>query len=156
MTQTSPNDNAEFQRAECRRLITNHCDQFAKQIGSARRRSAASKALATKKQTTKAPPSKKKNAKAPAKKASSSSKTKNPPRSSSSKKTGRISSDSQFEVARILDSRGRGTKREFLVEWRGFTAEESTWEPSSNILDPSLIDAYENIRSSKRIKKASK
>lgn len=71
-----------------------------------------------------------------------------------SKKKARSSSDNQFEVARILDSRGRGTKREFFVAWRGFSADDSTWEPSSNILDPALIKEFENTRRRKRPKRS--
>ena len=50
------------------------------------------------------------------------------------------------EAARILDSRGRGKTREFLVEWRGFSADDSTWEPVANILDKALIKEYENAK----------
>jgi len=54
------------------------------------------------------------------------------------------------EAARILDSRGRGKTREFLVEWRGFSADDSTWEPVANILDKTLIKEYDNAKKKSR------
>ncbi|KAL8441365.1 hypothetical protein Emag_007238 [Eimeria magna] len=41
--------------------------------------------------------------------------------------------DPVFEVDRLLDSRGSGVNEEFLVKWKGFPAEQATWEPLSNL-----------------------
>lgn len=35
----------------------------------------------------------------------------------------------QYEVARVVQQRGTGASREYLVEWRGYAAEAATWEP---------------------------
>ena len=139
MTKSSPNDTPEFQSEECRRLIKNHCAAW------------------TKKYTGKSKKKKPASTKASRSVASAAGKKKRAPASDlsqRSKKKARSSSDNQFEVARILDSRGRGTKREFFVAWRGFSADDSTWEPSSNILDPALIKEFENTRRRKRPKRS--
>ena len=39
--------------------------------------------------------------------------------------------DQLFEVDRIVAQRRRGRRVEYLVAWRGYPPEESTWEPSS-------------------------
>ncbi|KAL8440637.1 hypothetical protein Emag_007864 [Eimeria magna] len=41
--------------------------------------------------------------------------------------------DPVFEVDHLLDSRGSGVNEEFLVKWKGFPAEQATWEPLSNL-----------------------
>lgn len=40
----------------------------------------------------------------------------------------------EYEVERILDKR-RGAKDsyEYLVQWRGYSAEDNTWEPAHNV-----------------------
>ena len=159
MTKSSPNDTPEFQSEECRRLIKNHCAAWTKKYTgkSKKKKPASTKAwrsvasAAGKKKPGTAPTTASRSV-APA-----AGKKKRAPASDlsqRSKKKARSSSDNQFEVARILDSRGRGTKREFFVAWRGFSADDSTWEPSSNILDPALIKEFENTRRRKRSKRS--
>ena len=179
MTKSSPNDTPEFQSEECRRLIKNHCAAWTKKYTgkSKKKKPASTKAwrsvasAAGKKKPGTAPKTasrsvasaagKKKPGTAPTTASRSvapaAGKKKRAPASDlsqRSKKKARSSSDNQFEVARILDSRGRGTKREFFVAWRGFSADDSTWEPSSNILDPALIKEFENTRHRKRLKRS--
>lgn len=40
-----------------------------------------------------------------------------------------------FEVSRILESRGTGARKRWLVEWVGYPSWEATWEPLANIRD---------------------
>jgi len=50
-----------------------------------------------------------------------------------------------WDVKRIVDSRLRYKKLEYLVEWKGFkgTTEETTWEPAENVEDsPDLVLAF--------------
>ena len=44
---------------------------------------------------------------------------------------------------RIVDSRRKGHKVEYLVKWAGYSAEHNTWEPKVNILDKRLIDNFQ-------------
>ena len=40
-----------------------------------------------------------------------------------------------YEVERILNHRGEGENREYLVLWKGYSPEEATWESVSNLFD---------------------
>ena len=44
-----------------------------------------------------------------------------------------INDQLEYEVERILRKRIRRGKTEYLVEWRGYRPEDSTWEPLSNL-----------------------
>ena len=54
-----------------------------------------------------------------------------------------IDGEPQYEVEQLLEmraiKRGRATKREYLVKWRGYPYYEATWEPEANLID---LDAY--------------
>ena len=58
-----------------------------------------------------------------------------------------IENDPVFKVESLLDSRIRkvGSHRitEYLVRWADFSPIHDSWEPSENILDPSLISDFE-------------
>jgi hypothetical protein len=41
--------------------------------------------------------------------------------------------DVEFEVDYIADSRWKGRRLEFLVHWQGYSDEDRTWEPESNL-----------------------
>lgn len=51
-------------------------------------------------------------------------------------------SGSEYEVERILRERVKGGKRLFLVRWKGFDAEDDTWEAEENILSKDLITSF--------------
>ena len=52
-----------------------------------------------------------------------------------------------FLAEKIVDKRrrrGRGRRGwEYLVKWAGYDDSFNTWEPAENILDPKLIDDFE-------------
>ena len=41
--------------------------------------------------------------------------------------------DAEWEVERITAQRYSGHRTQFLVRWKGYSVEESTWEPRSNL-----------------------
>ncbi|KAL8444269.1 hypothetical protein Emed_006312 [Eimeria media] len=60
-------------------------------------------------------------------------------------------SDPVYEVEHILDSRGSGPGEEFLVQWKGYPAEQATWEPLSNLTNcRALLRAFRASRTRRR------
>ena len=39
----------------------------------------------------------------------------------------------EFEVEFIIDSQWKGHRLEYLVHWKGYSDEDHTWEPKSNL-----------------------
>ena len=47
-----------------------------------------------------------------------------------------------WEVDKIVDHRGEGDNREYKVHWKGYSSDENTWEPVSNLFDAECINKY--------------
>ena len=53
--------------------------------------------------------------------------------------------DQQWEVERVTAQRYKGRRMEFLVRWRGYPIEESTWEPRSGLAGaPDALSDWES------------
>uniref|UniRef100_A0A8C5Q8Z1 Uncharacterized protein n=1 Tax=Leptobrachium leishanense TaxID=445787 RepID=A0A8C5Q8Z1_9ANUR len=48
----------------------------------------------------------------------------------------------EFEVQRILDSRSRFNRLEYLIQWKGYGPEENSWEPATQVHAPSRVRAF--------------
>ena len=59
--------------------------------------------------------------------------------------------DNVFEAEKILKKRKNKNKIEYFVKWKGYSSKSNTWEPKQNILDPMLIqDFQEKIKKTKK------
>ena len=47
-----------------------------------------------------------------------------------------------YEVEKMMDVRGVEGKREYLVQWRGYTVEENTWEPNESFASSTPLCSY--------------
>ena len=57
-----------------------------------------------------------------------------------------IEGDKEFEIEKILNKRTVRGKEKFLVRWKGYTAEEDTWENRENLENAKeLVEEFERI-----------
>ena len=58
-----------------------------------------------------------------------------------------VDGESEFEVENILQHKYVGRKKEihYLVQWRGYSRVESTWEPEEHLNNaPEVLEAYKS------------
>ena len=51
-----------------------------------------------------------------------------------------------YEVDKIIAHRGSGTRRQYLILWKGYPLESSTWEPAREIDAPDALAEYHRSR----------
>ena len=49
-----------------------------------------------------------------------------------------------YNAERLLKRRVRNGRTEYLVKWANYPVRDSTWEPEENLLDPRLLDNFNN------------
>lgn len=59
-----------------------------------------------------------------------------------------------YQAEQILDERKSQTAsgKEYYIKWKGFSVEESTWEPEGNILNKNFVRIYEAEKMAKSLK----
>ncbi|XP_030829163.1 chromobox protein homolog 1 [Strongylocentrotus purpuratus] len=61
-----------------------------------------------------------------------------------------------YQVEKVVDKRIHKGRVEYLLKWKGYGDDESTWEPQDNLECPDLIEAYEKkIREKEALKRKS-
>ncbi|CAG5096357.1 Oidioi.mRNA.OKI2018_I69.XSR.g14580.t1.cds [Oikopleura dioica] len=56
--------------------------------------------------------------------------------------------EDEFEVEKILNQRTYQGQLQYLIRWRGYDAEDDTWEPVENLDCPGIIKAWEDSKKS--------
>lgn len=65
-----------------------------------------------------------------------------------------IDMEESYVIQNILQHRGEGPSREYLVQWKGYPKpENNTWESFSNFNDIAAIENYWKKQHKKNIKK---
>ncbi|XP_022112326.2 chromobox protein homolog 1-like [Pieris rapae] len=66
------------------------------------------------------------------------------------------SSEEEYVVEKVLNKKIVKGKTQYLLKWKGYKEEESTWEPVENLDCEELIKAFEDSRKEKEAQKTKK
>ncbi|SGY38977.1 BQ5605_C003g02116 [Microbotryum silenes-dioicae] len=55
-----------------------------------------------------------------------------------------VQGNEEWEVERIVDEKGKGKRKKFLVKWKGWADSDNTWEPRSHLEETAALDRWEN------------
>ena len=54
-----------------------------------------------------------------------------------------VEGEEEYEVEAILRHKGKGTRRRYLVMWKGYPLTEASWEPESHLQNaPQILEDY--------------
>ncbi|GAA5989914.1 hypothetical protein JCM11641_002809 [Rhodosporidiobolus odoratus] len=54
-----------------------------------------------------------------------------------------VEGEKKYQVEAIVDEKGKGRTRKFLVRWAGYPDSENTWEPAVNLEDTAALESWE-------------
>lgn len=58
-----------------------------------------------------------------------------------------LGNEERYVIESIVTHRGTPGNYEYKVRWKGYTAEDDTWEPADHFDSPTMIDQYWRRRS---------
>ncbi|GAA5921705.1 hypothetical protein JCM1841_007097 [Sporobolomyces salmonicolor] len=61
-----------------------------------------------------------------------------------------VDGEKEFVVEAIVDEKGKGAQRWFLVKWEGYPDSDNTWEPRANVEDTAAMEIWEEGRLAKQ------
>jgi hypothetical protein len=53
-----------------------------------------------------------------------------------------VEGEEEYIVEAIVDEKGRGRSKKYLVKWRGYPESENTWEGAANVEDTEALDVW--------------
>ncbi|GAA5845583.1 hypothetical protein JCM11251_003669 [Rhodosporidiobolus azoricus] len=54
-----------------------------------------------------------------------------------------IEGEKEYRVEAVVDEKGHGARRRFLVKWEGYPDSDNTWEPLTSLEDTAALEAWE-------------
>lgn len=57
-----------------------------------------------------------------------------------------VDGQEEYEVEAIVDEKGRGRTKRFMVKWKGYPDTENSWEPLESVDETEALDVWENRR----------
>merc|ERR1711990_289868 len=75
---------------------------------------------------------------------------------SNRRKMSESESGEEFDVEEILDDKIEDGEKMYLIKWRGYSQDDNTWEPISNLDCPDNIANYEREKRKKKRRKTRK
>ncbi|GAA5975957.1 hypothetical protein JCM21900_003910 [Sporobolomyces salmonicolor] len=62
-----------------------------------------------------------------------------------------VDGEKEFVVEAIVDEKGKGARRRFLVKWEGYPDSDNTWEPLANVEDTAAMEIWEEGGLAKKV-----
>ncbi|SGY77744.1 BQ5605_C005g03715 [Microbotryum silenes-dioicae] len=62
-----------------------------------------------------------------------------------------VQGNEEWEVDRIVDEKGKGKRKRYLVKWKGWADSDNTWEPRAHLEETIALEEWERERAEGRV-----